>query len=98
MRLTAVQAELMSAKEALQTMLDNISNFGARVYRRWNLPQNFARKIQEWVTINKDKVDKTQEQWVHEKRGEEVSSSDVDEEDEAEDLNLEDSDNVDTEE
>lgn len=52
-RLTVVQAHLESTKEAQQQMLDNIRDFGTRVYRRWNLLQNFARKIQAWVTIKK---------------------------------------------
>lgn len=36
----------------------NISNFDAHVYREWNLPKALATKIQTWVSINVEKLDK----------------------------------------
>lgn len=54
-------------------MLNDISDFGSRVYRHWNLPWDFARKVAEWVLTNRDKVAKSWERWARMDQNEEVS-------------------------
>lgn len=84
-------------KKSRQDLLDNLSDFGALVYRRWNLPKIFATKIQSWVPIHSEKVDKALNHWECEDRVEEVSSSD-EEDEETEGLNFEDMDEGEDEE
>lgn len=87
-RLSAEWFDLISTKEARQAMLNDISNFRARVCRRQKLPRNFACKISEWDANNEDKVAKAQKRWARADQGEEVSSDDDDEGD-MEGINLE---------
>lgn len=74
-KLTATLLDSENARKSRQDLLDNISDFDACVYRQQNLPQGFASKIQTWVTINKDKVDRARDRWECDDRGEEVSTS-----------------------
>lgn len=52
-RTSTEQLELKRAKEARQVMLDNINDFGARVYCRWNLHKTLHTKYQSGLPIMK---------------------------------------------
>jgi len=73
-QMTAEISELECVKELRQKMLDDVSDFGPCVYRRWNLPRDFARKIAEWVSMNKDEVTTARDRWAKMDRGEGLSS------------------------
>jgi len=76
-------------------MLDDISDFGPRVYRRWNLPRDFARKVAEWVSMNKDKVTAARNRCAKMDQGEELSSDEEIGDSDTEGVHLEDTDSDD---
>jgi len=91
-QMTAEISELERVKELRQQMLDDVSDFGPRVYRRWNLPRDFARKIAKWVSLNKDKVTAVRDRWARMDRGEELSSDEEIGDSDTEGVHLEDTD------
>lgn len=62
-KLREALSESEDLRKSRQYLLVNISDFSAHVYQRWNLPRSFATKIQTWIIVNADKVDKAHDHW-----------------------------------